>query len=492
MKKQLFGLLILLGAAGSLQAQTGLDAGFGDMNGFDLEEGDANNFILRKDGSIVVNRVHNLAPDKKICYSLNAEGLLNNSFSGDGYLQDDTSFLMRSYAPSAVLPSENNGFLLTYYTYNYSYVFAKFDSAGTRKENYGQNSSVTTPSLENFLFDVDAKNRLVYFGKCYDCIGDTFSMLRHTPDGTPDSSFGTNGRADIVFGGGVYFRSLLTATNSKIFAAGEDGAGNWVIYGRNADGTNNVNFGTAGRAIIPMNGESLVKMLLQPDGKIVLCGSKNTISVVRLNTDGTPDMGFGTNGMAQMQLGALQQIAIRPNGRLVLGGHVDSAFILGQLTTTGQLDNSFGTNGRKVWKSLVTGPHRMEGLAIQPDEKILVLGNASNAIGYLRFTNAIVARFEKNGRLDVASPVLPEGKSLLLDLYPNPAGDKLNVLYSSLAGKGATVVIYDVLGRVMQQQTINTTANRSEIEVQSLAPGLYILELRSEGGLSSRKQFLKK
>ena len=485
-------LLLLLGAAVPLQAQTGLDPGFGDMGGFDLEEGDANNFILRKDGSIVVNRVHNLAPDKKICYSLNAEGLLNTSFSGDGYLQDDTSLLMRYYAPGAVLPSENNEFLLAYYVHNYSCAFAKFDANGTRRVNYGQNGSVTTPSLENFLFDVDAQNRLVYFGKCYDCLGDTFSLLRHKSDGIPDSSFGMNGRADIVFGG-VYFRSLLTAANSKILVAGADGVGNWVVYARNADGSNDGSFGNAGRAIVPMYGVDLVKMLLQPDGKIVLCGStKDSVWVVRLNIEGTPDAGFGANGMAQIQLGWLQQAALHADGRLVLGGNVDSAFVLGQLTTAGQLDTSFGTNGSKVWKSLVTGPHRMEGLAVQPDGKILVLGNASNSIGFLKYTVAIVARFVKNGRLEVAAPLPPADQSPMLDLYPNPAGDKLNVLYTNLAGKSATVIIYDVVGRVMQQTPISTQANRSEIDVQSLVPGLYILELRSEDGFSARKQFLKK
>src|SRR4051794_30051166 len=71
---------------------------------------------------------------------------------------------------------------------------------------------------------------------------------------------------------------------------------------------------------------------IQPDGKLVLAGwidqtSSSDFLVVRLNSDGSFDQGFGTGGIATVNFPAkgtttdtASGVAIRPDGKIVVGG----------------------------------------------------------------------------------------------------------------------------------------------------------------------------
>ena len=66
---------------------------------------------------------------------------------------------------------------------------------------------------------------------------------------------------------------------------------------------------------------------LQPDGKLVLAGGGNDSLLARLNPDGTPDAGFGTDGVTWTPfLGVYpayaEAIALTPDGGMVVAGYV--------------------------------------------------------------------------------------------------------------------------------------------------------------------------
>lgn len=101
---------------------------------------------------------------------------------------------------------------------------------------------------------------------------------------------------------------------------------------------------------------TIFSMAIQPDGKVVLGGVKGVganfrFTVIRLLADGTVDTSFGSNGSYTSTLGTNAQcraIKVRSNGSIVAVGHEIAPATTGivlQLTSSGALDNAFGTSG---------------------------------------------------------------------------------------------------------------------------------------------------
>ncbi|MGD9412210.1 MAG: hypothetical protein PVJ54_10140, partial [Desulfobacterales bacterium] len=141
-------------------------------------------------------------------------------------------------------------------------------------------------------------------------------------------------------------------------------------------------------------------LIIQPDGKILLGGTSNKggdmgspdqFTVARLNTDGSADTGFGpsSNGHITVSIGSSwdlgRALALRSDGRTVLGGYVDDGagnwnFALLGVKADGTLDPAFnpgGTYGMSpnnesmVVTSVDTGDDYGNAIAIQSDGKIL-------------------------------------------------------------------------------------------------------------------------
>lgn len=101
---------------------------------------------------------------------------------------------------------------------------------------------------------------------------------------------------------------------------------------------------------------TIFSMAIQPDGKVVLGGVKGVganfrFTVIRLLADGTVDTSFGSSGSYTSTLGTNAQcraVKVRSNGSIVAVGHEIAPATTGivlQLTSSGALDNAFGTSG---------------------------------------------------------------------------------------------------------------------------------------------------
>ncbi|MDI9319996.1 MAG: T9SS type A sorting domain-containing protein [Phycisphaerales bacterium] len=71
-------------------------------------------------------------------------------------------------------------------------------------------------------------------------------------------------------------------------------------------------------------------------------------------------------------------------------------------------------------------------------------------------------------------------------IYPNPANENL---YISHAQKGTQLILYSSEGRIVSQQTMNNEIE--DINLSSLAKGLYILQLTDDKGNKIARQILK-
>src|SRR5689334_9679089 len=106
------------------------------------------------------------------------------------------------------------------------------------------------------------------------------------------------------------------------------------------------------------------------------------IAVVRLNKDGSPDATFGSEGKVITDFGFFDQstsLAIQPDGKIVVGGITGQPnnfilFTVIRYNSDGQLDLSFGNNGRVVPSP--TFQSAAQSIQIQPDGKILAAGSA--------------------------------------------------------------------------------------------------------------------
>jgi uncharacterized delta-60 repeat protein len=147
--------------------------------------------------------------------------------------------------------------------------------------------------------------------------------------------------------------------------------------------------GLARLGIVDAYGMTTSKPVLDANGKITYCATRDTASgldfvVARVNPDGTPDTSFSGDGKLTVNFGGNDDecaaLVVQADGRIVVAGSTDDGatrtFALARITTVGTLDTSFGTGGRQQVQFDVYGSTFSEAhaLAIQPNGRLVVAG----------------------------------------------------------------------------------------------------------------------
>ncbi|MBO2010469.1 T9SS type A sorting domain-containing protein [Siccationidurans soli] len=170
--------------------------------------------------------------------------------------------------------------------------------------------------------------------------------------------------------------------------------------------------GTVQYVVLLPNGQ----LLLTSSGALSL-GSVTRQRLLRLNTDGTPDAGFDA-GTGSWQAGGLNHVLAQPDGKLLVVGTFNvqlngiTVRNLLRLDVDGTLDTSFQT-------ALGTGLNAaVNFVALQPDGKILVAGNFSQVDGLPRQG---VARLLASGAPDASftSPIPSNTTARALAVQPD-------------------------------------------------------------------------
>lgn len=149
--------------------------------------------------------------------------------------------------------------------------------------------------------------------------------------------------------------------------------------------------------------------VIQSDGKIIFVGTTRQgtdydFVLMRLESDGSPDVTFGVNGFVITDFNGFDDgandVVIQPDGKIVVGGYSSTAmgadFAAARYNADGTLDNTFSGNG-KVSVDFDDDWDYGLSLVLQTDGKI-VLG------GYRYEINTdydfALARFNSDGNLD--------------------------------------------------------------------------------------------
>jgi uncharacterized delta-60 repeat protein len=251
--------------------------------------------------------------------------------------------------------------------------------------------------------------------------------------GSLDTSFGTAGTVTTAFAGPSLAQAVAQQSDGRLVVVGHSvttigtlAFTGSVISRYNTDGSLDTTFGTNGQVSIPTPDFLALAIAIQPvDGRIVLGGSSlealtgaSDYKLVRLNTDGSVDMTFGTAGLVDTSFSGANvsvvfSLAIQSDGAIVAAGTsatsgsaTIAAFSAARYTSAGVLDTTFNTNGQVVI-SLPTSI--ATSVAIQADGKILLGGETGSGltgfnsiVALLIGTKIAVVRLNSDGTLDTA------------------------------------------------------------------------------------------
>lgn len=295
--------------------------------------------------------------------------------------------------------------------------------AGTLDLSFDTDGLVTTPvgTAEDRAqaVAVQPDGRIVVAGARYQGFTFDFAVLRYTPTGALDNTFGSGGIVTTDFGtNDDYARAIALQPDGKIVVAGYGGIGtvyNFVVARYDPTGTLDPTFGTGGKVTTAVGsfGSLGQAVAIQPDGKIVVAGysevnglNQTDFALVRYNANGTLDMSFDTDGKLTTDFGTIfdyaSSVALQPDGKIVVAGErrtdaLDIDFAVARYNPNGSLDTTFDTDGKVI---TAFGPTNDQAFAVmvQPDGKLIAAG-----FSFLAPTgNFAVARYLPNGSLDPA------------------------------------------------------------------------------------------
>ncbi|HYV91718.1 MAG TPA: T9SS type A sorting domain-containing protein [Chitinophagales bacterium] len=457
-------------------------------------------------------------------------GDLDSTFGINGTVT--TAVCTNSYASSVALQSD--GKIVAAGGSWDCITVVRYNSNGSLDSSFGTNGIVTTqPSNQCQTGSVVIQPD----GKIISASGDEFGfiLIRYQPNGTIDSSFGTNGV--FFLSGPEYSPSIALQQDSKIVMAGSYFMwvwphSYWLNLARcDSNGILDTSFFQSNMGTFDGYNASATCVALQPDGKIVTAGATDSnelfkwcFGIARFNNNGTPDSSFGVNGHVTTAIGVravAYAIVIQSDGKIVAGGYsLDSIFgyfTLVRYKPDGSLDSTFGNDGVVISsiENSVVG-----SLAIQSDGKIVAVGYVSATIALVRYnidgsldntfgTNGVVTNGVSTGDAVVIQPdekILTAGRSqygftlirylsglevgmlnfgsnnLPTLTYPNPVQSQATLQYTLTNEECITISLYNIQGSQVQTFITNETRYKGEhkeaLDLDEVLPsGNYILAI---------------
>jgi uncharacterized delta-60 repeat protein len=262
---------------------------------------------------------------------IDGSGHLDTGFAGKGYVAFDlgNGGDPHSLFARAVTPTQGGGVVVGGEDYTVStpasLYLVRFLADGTQDPSFNNNTGVlyiAPPADSQGLRIVDMKTGAqgdVYLGINYSLAagGSRMAIAHVKPDGTLDTAFADN----------------------ATFAM--------------------VDYGLAG----PSHYDYPMHIAIEPTGKVLIAGQteadeapQGRCGIARFNRDGTPDAGFGVNGVQNYgAFSGCNDIAVQGNRRIIVAGNVNgtssAAFAQGIDIANGSIDTSFGTDGMASFSS---------------------------------------------------------------------------------------------------------------------------------------------
>ncbi len=396
---------------------------------------------------------YSLAPTAVALLRFNANGppgtpgTLDTNFGTQGVVTTEVSSSQDDIAFATVLQADGKIIVVgTSFTTPARVVVIRYDANGAPDSSFGSNGITVTslPSADASAFAaiLDPDGKLLVAGRNCPLSGvSSFLLLRYNTAGAPgtagtlDASFGTAGTGIVttpIPSGSSTTANAVAVSGTKILVAGQSKIGGKfaIALARytpggalDTDPDPTTGFG-GGTGIVTTQigaGDAAAAALaVQPlDGKIVVAGLAGNamsqiwdVALLRYNANGSPDTdpvtGFGAGtGIVTTDIGSSSNyanaVAIQGDGKIVVVGNAfvnsfaaTSDIAVLRYNTDGSLDTTgFGSPNGYVTTNIGAFDNGF-AVAVQPDNKIVVAGNADAGTG----DRLALLRYNANGSLD--------------------------------------------------------------------------------------------
>ncbi|MBC7748982.1 MAG: T9SS type A sorting domain-containing protein, partial [Methylotenera sp.] len=300
----------------------------------------------------------------------------------------------------------------------------RFNTNGSIDTSFGNNEThIFILQFGSFVIQPDSKIITAYKQDHYNSFGQVdssyFMTERYNTDGTLDTTFGTDGTVITDFGFGYnYVTAIALQSDGKVIVAGTSYNNQFAMARYTSDGELDTTFDGDGKVITSL-GTGLKSytsyVSVQADGKIIVAGvsypsippQEFSFSIAKYNSNGSLDTSFDGDGIvnnifddASGTYVNLNTIIEQPDGKFLVTTENGNSFefVIRRYNASGGDDTSFGNNGKSAL--LVQDVNRALGIALQPDQKIIVAGySRSFETSEYEFN---VARYSTNGVPDVS------------------------------------------------------------------------------------------
>jgi uncharacterized delta-60 repeat protein len=298
---------------------------------------------------------------------LSAAGQLDTTFDGDGRS-------LMPFGAGELIGIQPGGKIVVERTDVGGFRLARVNTDGSIDSTFVGGSTLTDVSNTPFFAMNPSDGRLAYVVATSKSTETQIGVFK--ADGSPDKSFDTDGKETLTLG---YAASYIAWQGSKL-----------VLYGG------------------PISNTS---------------GLYNKATLIRLNSDGTQDTGFGTSGgkttltSTPVSLGGME---ITGAGKIVVAADYNQSspstlydLRVYQFDSSGKADTSFGAGAGYIDAAASSSDYYSHTLAIhvESDGTIYHLAQDTN------YSNFRIRRFNADGTLSLASPLLQMPTT---DYYPNP------------------------------------------------------------------------
>ncbi|MEO1623923.1 MAG: T9SS type A sorting domain-containing protein, partial [Bacteroidota bacterium] len=327
-------------------------------------------------------------------------------------------------------------------------------------------------------------------------------LVRCNADGQIDSTFGVDGRVVTDLGERrEYINALAITANGSILAAGrssEDLGRGFLLMKYTPTGELDQSFGNDGVVVTAFDSIAgqANNMALLEDGKIILSGffRNNSVletAVIRYLADGTLDPDFGTNGIVRAVPGNGFEgipfdMKLQKDGKILLVGehriseNSPGNFALLRLLPNGTPDTDFGINGVVNTSFDDVDDARALAVALQADGSIVAIGitflSGEGSFAAARYLNELAVN-----TADIS------GTSSALLVYPNPVRQSTTLKYTLEKEEIVSINLLDKEGRLLKnfqqgKQQPAGTYHKVLSFPEELAAGTYILQLSTSTG----------
>lgn len=290
-----------------------------------------------------------------------SNGYLDSTFGSNGLVSESFGIYM-GRGRDVIVNSDKIIVAGTAEVEPYSFGLMKFNGDGSLDTSFGSDGKVTTSFESDISGAISKGNALVLDGNQeiivvgtleYNSVGSDIIIAKYDIDGNLDNSFGNNGKLQIDFNNSNdRGNDVIINSNGKILVVGCSD-GNFALVRLNNDGTFDNTFGTDGKVVTDFNGldDEINSVTIDANNNIVVAGySGDDFALARYDNSGELDLSFGIEGKTITDFNNSSDhaysISIDSNNNIVVVGASANDFALAKYNSDGIIDPNFGSGGK--------------------------------------------------------------------------------------------------------------------------------------------------